>query len=684
MRPAAALLLPALLASGPPSHAQTSTAQPGRASPAPSVTLERAPTAATPVCVLPSGPLPTRTRAVFLLDTSGSMRGIGDGQADIFERVKGAVNAYVRARRPDRVDLVTFDGGLRSSRGYALPGDSARWNTDLAALRANGQNTYLYRSVAQALAPLAAIPQAVTTVFLLTDGIDNDPDPAQTAARALGAFRARGPLDTLHYVALGTGIPAEARAALGRSGYAGALTVPVKKVPDLAAADLGSAVLTVTDPARVPVPFPGGTPLTLATGEGVPVSLAASTVQGGGVGLEVGRGLPHGTPALLCAPPATPGGLPRRVLLRLNVGPVPGLTWLNPGADRALRVGESVTLRYRLDSGLNPGANTDALALTVPPGLTGELLRVPGGREVGVRLTRVAPATGAVLTPRLTLADGRTLPLAAITGQGSDPVVPAPLPDAAPAGEARSGPLLPVLGGLLAAGLILAGWLLWRRRRGGTQPPPAAPLLAPPAAVEGIEYSDERTLALVGVDGLVTAVPTPLSGPFDLGQVARVPHLSGLRLEQDQGGLRVLRLPADLEVSQGARLLRENDVVRPGTLLGVAVARPARSPHPPLGSLIGLGLPLRLRADGVTLHVSGPYGDHARTLPPGITDLGDAFGAPALHGLTVTPSGPRILLAAVPARLTLHRPQDAADPFPSALRPGTYLPAEVHLELPEG
>lgn len=684
MRPAAALLLPALLASGPPSHAQTITAQPGRPAAAPSVTLERAPTASAPVCVLPAGSLPTRTRAVFLLDTSGSMRGIGDGRADIFERVKGAVNAYVRARRPDRVDLVTFDGGLRSSRGYALPGDAGRWNSDLAALRADGQNTYLYRSVAQALAPLAATPQAVTTVFLLTDGIDNDPDPAQTAARALGAFRARGPLDTLHYVALGTGIPAEARAALGQSGYAGALTVPVGGVPDLAGTNPGGAVLTVTDPARVPVPFADGTPLNLAVSDGVPVSLAAATVQGGGVALEVGRGLPHGTPALLCAPSAPAGGPPRRVLLRLNVGPLPGLTLLNPGADRALRVGESVTLRYRLDSGLNPGANTDALALSVPPGLTGELLHLPSGREVGVRLTRTSPGTGAVLTPRLTLADGRTLPLASITGQGSDPVVPAPLPDAAPSGEEQSGPFLPVLGGLLAAGLLLAGWLLWRRRRGGTKPRPASPLPAPPAAVEGIEYGDERTLALVGVDGLVTAVPTPLSGPFDLGQVARVPHLSGLRLEQDQGGLRVLRLPADLEVSQGARLLRENDVIRPGTLLGVAVARPARSPHPPLGSLIGLGLPLRLRADGVTLHVSGPYGDHARTLPPGITDLGMAFGAPALHGLTVTPSGPRILLAAVPARLTLRRPHDAADPFPSALRPGTYLPAEVELELPEG
>ncbi|MBB5235315.1 vWA domain-containing protein [Deinococcus budaensis] len=680
MRPAAVTLLSALLAAGlacgPRSGARAAAPAPAETG-TPGVTLRRAPAApASPLaCALPPGPLPSQTRAVFILDTSGSMRGIGDGKADIFGRVVAAVNAYVRAERPDRVELVTFDGGLRSSRGYSLPGDRTRWNSDLAALRADGQNTYLYRSVAQALAPLKA-GGYVTTVLVLTDGIDNDPDPAQTAARALGAFGARGPLDTLHYVALGTAVPAEAQAALRGSGYAQSLTVPVGQAPELTG--LGVGIATVTDPARVPAPFPAGTPLVLGVPGGFPVRLAGSTAQGGGVGLEVAGRVPHGTPALLCAPPATPGGLPRRVLLRLEVGPAPGLSWLNPGADRALRPGESVTLRYRLSAATDPAG----LTLRLPPGLTGELLRLPGGREVGVRLTRQAPDAAGPLVPRLVFGDGQSLPLAPIVG-GEGRAAPVPPPAAAPPNGARpdaadgNGPWGPLLGGLLAAGLLGGGLLLWRRRRGRAGPRPAPPVLAPPTAVEGIEYGEDRTLALVGAGGRGTAVPIPLSGPFDLGQVARVPHLSGLRAEQHRDGLRMLRVPGDLEVSQGARLLGAGDVVRPGTLLGVAVARPARSPLPPLGTLIGLGLPLRLRADGVTLHLVGPYGEHALALRPGITDVGEAVGAGALHGLKVAPSGPRVLLAAVPAGVTLRRLQDGAE-----LRPGTYLPAETGMELP--
>ncbi|MDL2345627.1 VWA domain-containing protein, partial [Deinococcus sp. MIMF12] len=141
------------------------------------------------------------------------------------------------------------------------------------------------------------------------------------------------------------------------------------------------------------------------------------------------------------------------------------------------------------------------------------------------------------------------------------------------------------------------------------------------------------------------------------------------------GGLRVLRVPADLEVSQGTRLLRGGEVVRPGTLLGLAVAHGVRSPHPPLGSLVGLGLPLSLHADGVGLRLSGPYGEHALTLRPGLVDLGLLLGAPALEGLRVTVSGPRLLLATVPAGLRLRRAADGAE-----LRPGTYLPPETRLE----
>ena len=64
-------------------------------------------------------------------------------------------------------------------------------------------------------------------------------------------------------------------------------------------------------------------------------------------------------------------------------------------------------------------------------------------------------------------------------------------------------------------------------------------------------------------------------------------------------------------------------------------------------SLVGLGLPLTLRPDGVTLHIQGPYGTHALTLKGGVTDLGDAFAAPSFAALKFSTSGPHILLADV-------------------------------------
>ncbi|SMB90545.1 vWA domain-containing protein [Deinococcus hopiensis] len=663
----AALLLPALLTLGSSVHAGAPV-QVGRT--VPTVVLERLPPrpaypAVAAGCALPPGPLPTRTRAVFVLDTSGSMRGVG-GHPNIFGRVREAVDRYVHSAKPDRVDLVTFDTGPRAARHYVFPEDAARWRAELGGLRADGQNTYLYRSVEGALAPLDGAGEYITTVFVLTDGIDNDPEARYTARRALAAFRARGGLDTLHYVALGAAIPRAAQTALRGSGYAAGMTLPAGEAPDLAALATTWPVTEVTAGRSVRVPLPDGTPVTL-TVRGRGVRLVGAKVEGGAVRLAGGADLPAGTPALLCAPPGAPGGLPRRVPLALKLGRPPALVWLNPGADRTLAPGESVTLRYRLP------AATPPVTLALPPGVQGQVLRLPGGRELAVRFANSGLGQGQRVQPSLTFPHASPLLLPAVEGPGAATGAGTDAPGAL-LGKIALVPAL-IAGGLLS--LALGAWALLSRRRtrreAETQPPATLP------TVEGLTYSEDRTLAVVGAGGLETAVDFPLGGPFDLGQQARVPHLSGLRLQQGRDGLRVLKMPEDLEVSLGTRLLTEGDVIRPGSLLGVAVARPARAPHPPLGSLVGLGLPLRLRADGVTLHMTGPYGEHALTLRPGITDLGGAFGASALHGLQVTPSGPHVLLASLPDGLTLRRTTDAAE-----LRPGTYLPPEAWLELGEG
>ncbi|WP_050920679.1 vWA domain-containing protein [Deinococcus gobiensis] len=734
----------------------------------PPATVPAASTGGAETCALPTGPLPTRTRAVFVLDTSGSMRGIGDGQADIFGQVKASVSAYVAAAQPDRVDLVTFDGGLRTRRGYALPTDADTFARDLAALRANGSNTYLYRSLRDALSPLAGGGRYLTDVFLLTDGIDNNPRRRVSAGQALAAFRGRGPLDRLTYIALGTEIPAEAATALARSGYARGLSLPVGTVPDLTRVR-GTVPATVTDPARVPAPYPDGTPLRLVGAEGGAVpTLAQAQASGGLTRLQVRGEVPQGTAALLCAESGagTGGGgdtataaagtsadplaalPPQRVLLTLNLPPqaaapqgwlawvrgllgrqdggqavqggsavqvaastpaTPGWQWLNPGADRVLGPGEDTVLRYRAA----PGTDLRGARLELPgdaggaaADLTAALEAQPGASEFAVRLRRTGSGgAGQEVAARLILASGETLVLPGVTagplasaGQtvtlspvGSAPTAGAPSgtgPTAAPA--ARPAPRWAgwVLGVALLLGLLAALALLRRRRAGAGGGGGAAPrgAAAPPHAfvagtvptVEGLTYKEDRTLALVMAGGELSSVPTPLGGPFDIGLLSRVPHLSGVRAEQHRDGLRLLHVPEDLDIRRGGRLLRSGDVVVPGTLLGVAMADASRAPHPPLGSLVGLGLPLSLRAEGVNVQVAGPYATHALSLPTGITDLGEAFGSPALRGLKVSVTAGRILLADLPPDLTLSR---AGDPQP--LRPGTYLPAQTDLGLPE-
>lgn len=745
-------------------------------SPSPSVPAPAA-------CALPPGTLPTQTRAVFVLDTSGSMRGIGDGKANIFGKVKERIGEYVAGTQPNRVDLITFDSGVRAQKGFDLPAQAAALRTYLAGLEADGNNTHLYRSLSAALRPLTAGDRYLTSVFVLTDGIDNDPQPEYSADRALAAFEGRGALDTLNYLALGSSIPPSAQSALRASDYASGITLPPGEVPNLADLTGGIRMATVIDAARVPAPFPDGTPLTLAAQESG-VSLAGPTAQAGSAALRVPRRVTDGSAALLCAPaPGTPGVIgprPQRVLLKLRLGADPasvrargeyvapggegtpplsppstsstttttvqttpppagrgnapglaetasalgllGLTWLNPGADLELGPGEATVLRYRVATGLA----LDGLQLLLPaglPGLSGSLERQGDGRELAVRLVRSPDATaaraltaalpGGVIVPRLVLPAGQVINLSAVglTEEArSTSTPPAPVPASSTAAQTAS-PTPPAAqptaqeqnpGGLstvpwwvwLLLGLgLLAALLAWRRgrrgaRRGqgasaaagappaspgkpGSAPSPAAPL--PTGRVEGVYYGPDGTLALVDLAG-ETRILTPPGGPFDLGELARVPELRGLRAEAVAGGLLLGAVPGHLIVSEDTRLIEEGEVLPAGTLLSLA---PVEAPGAGLGSLAGLGRPLMLRAEGDEgLTLSGPYGEHLLALKAGETDVGESLGAPALRGLRLVRQNSSLILAQVPGGVALA---PSGERLP--LRAGTPLPPHTGLLL---
>lgn len=714
-------------------------------------------------CQLPKGPLPTKTRVVVVLDTSGSMRGIGDGKANIFDQVKNTLAKYVEATQPNQLNLVTFDQGLRQTNTYVFPDDLEQWQNDLSELKADGSNTYLYRSLQAALDPLTSDESFLTSVFVLTDGIDNDPKSGITAKMALEAFTGRGPLDTLAYIALGTQIPTEAQEAIEQSHYASGWTFDVGKIPNLLALNSATRHINVTDPNAVPAPFENNTPLSLSSAiKGL--KLVNPYAQDGFTQLKVSTNIPYGSAALLCAPPASSspetnakiiGPRLRRILLSVHMGrhatKQGNLQWLNPGADRELDVGEEVVLRYRSGREFAVDSSRSSVYVPAESGLVTKIEHPPKSRFWTIRIynkgggifsqsndqnlsqiviPHLTPSNGQGLNlPAITVKQG--LPLTAVAGASGDapkaePTEPTPTedeekntqelssteenndititpkttPDVTPptAGltlNIQKWPpfILYLLGGLLGL-LVLGALFIWRSHwrnwlRGwqgsihdlGHNTSVTASRLGKLGRIpntEGLEYREDRTLALVTDSGPTSSMTTPLGGPFDIGRLARVPLLSGLRAEQHRDGLLLLNIPTDIEVSQGTRLLHAGDIVRPMSLIGVAVAPKARAPHGPMGQLIGLGLPLKLKTDGVTLNVVGPYGQHAVTLNRGITDLGEAFISPALNGLKVSTSGPKIMLAELPKGMAITLGENT-----SPLRPGTYLPKESELNLPE-
>ncbi len=637
-------------------------------------------------CDLPSEPLPVKTRVVFVLDTSGSMVGYGDGRANIFKRVKATINHYVKEQQPNQVQLITFDTGIRSKKSFESPAGSAAWNNALAKLQATGKNTYLYRSIDAALRPLNSGQKYITTVFVLTDGMDNDPARPISLQKALSSFVNHGPLDRLHYVALGANIPKEARLALGASNYADGLRVLVNNVPDLSRSGLEGGVINVSNPDHIAVPFADGTKIILSVNKpGGKVVLASPIVSQGRIQLDVDDELPYGSLALLCAidDKSVVGGVatkPRRILLRLHLlkASAPAMRWLNPSADRRLRLGENVVLRFHALKGIALGR---ASVKNIPSTLRAEIINLPNSREFAVRFTNLDMTAGALVNPMLVFENDPSfaLPQIAATNGGKAPIPSAAIIQSSNKRQVnnfKTERFFNILLGLLLLGLLLFLGLRFTAKRAKIAAQTAMPTEAPVPNIQGLNYGEERTLSLVATDGNITNIPMPLGGQFDVGILARVPLLSGLRAEKQRDGLALVRIPDDLEVSQGGRILYAGDVVRPGTLMGVTIADSSRAPNPTIGSLAGLGLPLELHYKRGVLRVIGPYGDHGLNVSTELVDLGTAFKAPALNGLKVVSVGQYLMLVELPKRILLHRVGD-----PQPLRLGNQLPEITFVTL---
>ncbi|GIW44763.1 MAG: hypothetical protein KatS3mg077_2045 [Candidatus Binatia bacterium] len=397
----------------------------------------------------PSGPetssaaapaAPKQYHYVFVVDTSRSMIGEGDGKGRvIFPRVKEEIRRFLeRVPAGSKVTFQPFDRGPGPRVSFMLPGDDNQLQAYLDTLQAKGRDTYLYASLLEVLRSLPQDPETATIVFLFTDGKDNDPGPL-TMDDVTRAYKVRrGPYDWVYYFLLGLDVPEDvARATLGEEGWQ-VLSVPPNQVPQLLRVQatpnqlhLGNLLqepvarrdlqLAVEPERAVDLKLRVVAPQLAAHGAALvvePAKLSGGGAQSLNFRLLNPQQLPHGEyEAFVCVEAAEKSTAlqPYPVPLKLAYHP-PGEYRLAPLQDVAfltLEKGGTATVAYRVEA--NPWANAPvsvSLPEQLPQGLelqlnggTGPVSLMPGD-QLQVSLTN----QGLRATDALHLALPVTLP----------------------------------------------------------------------------------------------------------------------------------------------------------------------------------------------------------------------------------------------------------------------------------
>jgi hypothetical protein len=182
-------------------------------------------------------PLPERYRFVFVVDTSGSMMGLGDGKAVIFPKVKAELLRFVgNLPAGSELILVPFHQGPQGRVRFRLPEERARAEAYIRSLEAKGQNTWIYRTLVQLLDSLNPEPGLATVYYIFTDGIDNDRTGPYRMRDVVARLRLKqGPYDWVYYTALGVEVPPEVVQGLGSLPRTRVTRAAVGQVPALGA-----------------------------------------------------------------------------------------------------------------------------------------------------------------------------------------------------------------------------------------------------------------------------------------------------------------------------------------------------------------------------------------------------------------------------------------------------------------
>lgn len=639
-------------------------------------------------CVLPASPPPDKSRVVFILDTSGSMQGLGDGQANIFAKVQGAMLRGMRATQaPGSVELLTFDRGPRQRNTFAWPADQQAFEKTVNRLKADGSNTWLYASMQAMFKSLKSRSDTATTVYVITDGIDNNPSRAATIQTALDAFNeSRGPFDRLYYVALGVKVPAQVKESFGKTSFAQAIELLLNQPPDFTSAQLSPVIVNVGPDGTFPLKRPAGSKLVLESNNlgGGMVSIDNPDGAGTQVRLKIDGSVPGGTVGYMCLfMPGGPDGLggtleiQNNLLLRFkrDTPPLPGevvapvdvlgtLVLLNPEVNRTLKRGQSATLRYKAVKG-PVTVELERIPTELEARLPDQVVSLLEGEEVTLVVKDKALGHGQKAAPVLQLNNEQPLKVPDFTG-----VVTKPFP----------------WWTLIIPVILIIPLILWLRRDKRPFDPYA------------LSINRALLVTLHSQNGRLKTHPLR-KDHLDIGQAFKENKLRGLILERyrpeiaeedqvvlDNSDLKSMRQYATQQMQRAARLEAQPERLRlhkdtqpPGTFLDIQETlalgqlyvftdftpppprvRPAAPPpEPPIEVIVTL-------LDGTDMK--------DLELPLEDVDLADVYGNPNLRGLIVRREPGLLRLRGLEAGMQLRH-------ISRQFRPGDALPLAVMLDL---
>lgn len=630
-------------------------------------------------CVLPSSPPPDRSRVVFILDTSGSMQGLGDGQANIFGKVQNAIVKGMREMQaPGSVELLTFDRGPRERRSFVWPGQKDAFERSVKGLQADGSNTWLYASMNSMFSSLKSRDDTATTVYVITDGMNNDPRPDSTIYTALDSFNvSRGPFDRLYYIALATDVPQDVQRAFNDTTYAQFLRLALNQVPDFSSSSIAPGLVNVRNDGTFPFKRPANSRLELDSPDlgGAQVSIENAVGGGDRVRLKIDGHVPAGVVGYMCVH-LPDGGKMQNVLLRFQEETPPRrqappvqqeklgtLQLLNPQDHPVLKKGQTATWRYRAVGGpvtVELAGVPAALTATLPD----QMVSLQTGQDMVLIVGNQGLADGQSAAPRLKLNGAALLDVPPVQGR-----VPKPFP----------------WRWLLLLLIPIPFFLWWQRNKRPLNP---------------YALSIDKTLRVSIHDPAGwKATRVMRQEVADVGQLFRLKHLQGLRLERfkpeipddqlvllDNSDLNSIRRYTAQQMKRDVKLQAQPDLLRlqkdglaagqflalqevlvPGQLylFTPIQAPPARvrpaplPPEPPIEVIVTLLHGQRMQD---------------MELPLEDVDLADVFGEEALRQLVVRREPGLLRLRQLHPGMTLTH-------ISRTFTPGDALPLAVMLHL---